>query len=108
MRCNELLPGLRIGKTNEVFQIDGRRQDLLASSVEDAERVRATCSATLTGLDCTGDLANDSASSKDIRFTSSTPDKSSSMKSVCTTLMAIILGEVWGLHVKVLPSFFAV
>ena len=58
----------------------------LQLQVEDAEKVRATCSATLTGLDCTGDLVNDSASSKDICFTSSTPDKSSSMKSACTAL----------------------
>ena len=29
--CNESLPGLEIGMTNEVFQIDGRRQDLRES-----------------------------------------------------------------------------
>ena len=27
--CDESLPGLGIGITNEVFQIDGRRQDLI-------------------------------------------------------------------------------
>ena len=26
--CNESLPGLGIGMTNEIFQIDGRRKDL--------------------------------------------------------------------------------
>ena len=26
--CDEYLPGLGIGMTNEVFQIDGRRKDL--------------------------------------------------------------------------------
>ena len=31
MPCNESLPGLGIGMTNEVFQIDGRRQDLRES-----------------------------------------------------------------------------
>ena len=38
--------------------------------MEDAERVRAVCSAIPTALDCTCDLAlvNDSASSKHIRF----------------------------------------
>ena len=29
--CDESLPGLGIGMTNEVFQIDGRRQDLRES-----------------------------------------------------------------------------
>ena len=29
--CDESLPGLGIGKTNEVFQIDGRRKDLRES-----------------------------------------------------------------------------
>ena len=29
--CNESLPGLGIGMTNEVFQIDGRRQDVRES-----------------------------------------------------------------------------
>ena len=29
--CDDLLPGLGIGMTNEVFQIDGRRQDLRES-----------------------------------------------------------------------------
>ena len=40
--------------------------------MEDTERVRAVCSVTLTALDCTGDLvaSDDSASSRDIRFTS--------------------------------------
>ena len=28
MHCDESLPGLRIGMTDEVFQIDGRRKDL--------------------------------------------------------------------------------
>ena len=40
--------------------------------MEDAESVRAVCSATPTALDCTGDLVaglNNSASSKDIHFT---------------------------------------
>ena len=31
MPCDESLPGLEIGMTNEVFQIDGRRQDLRES-----------------------------------------------------------------------------
>ena len=31
--CNESLPGLGIGMTNEVFQIDGRRQDLIMESL---------------------------------------------------------------------------
>ena len=38
--------------------------------MEDAESVRAVCSATPTALDCTGDMVNDSACSRDIRFTS--------------------------------------
>ena len=29
--CDEFLPGLGIGMTNEVFQIDGRRKDLCES-----------------------------------------------------------------------------
>ena len=29
--CNYYLPGLGIGMTNEVFQIDGKRQDLRES-----------------------------------------------------------------------------
>ena len=29
--CDESLPGLGIGMTNEVSQIDGRRQDLMES-----------------------------------------------------------------------------
>ena len=29
--CDEFLPGLGIGMTNEVFQIEGRRQDLRES-----------------------------------------------------------------------------
>ena len=28
MSCDESLPGLGIGMTNEVFQLEGRRQDL--------------------------------------------------------------------------------
>ena len=31
MSCDESLPGLEIGMTNEVFQIDGRRKDLRES-----------------------------------------------------------------------------
>ena len=69
--CDESLPGMGIGMTNEVFQIDGRRQDL-RESLQSAVRcsvargprffkwkmlsVRAVCSATPTALDCTGDL----------------------------------------------------
>ena len=72
MPCDESLPGLGIGMTNEVFQIDGRQIDLRESlysavrcsvsrglrlyiQVEDAEKVRAVCSATPTALDCTRD-----------------------------------------------------
>ena len=35
MPCDESLPGLGIGMTNEVFQIDGRRQDLRESLYSD-------------------------------------------------------------------------
>ena len=69
--CDESLSGLEIGMTNEVFQIDGKRQDL-GESLYSAVRcpvarglrffkwkmlsVRAVCSATPTALDCPGDL----------------------------------------------------
>ena len=80
MPCDESLPGLGIGMTNEVFPIDGRWQDLRNSlytavrcSVARGPRFfkwkmliesLVVCSTTPTAL------VNDSASSRDIHFTS--------------------------------------
>ena len=88
MPCDESLPGLGIGMTNEVFQIDGRRQDLRESlknavrcSVARGHRffkwkmLRESAPYALLLLQLlialvTWSLVNDSASSRDIRFTS--------------------------------------
>ena len=56
--------------------------------MEDAENVSAVCSATPTSLDCTGDLLDEEC--------------------LPSLEVAIILGEVWGLPVMVMPSFTAV
>ena len=85
--------------------------------MEDAERVRAVFSAIPTVLDCTGDLVNDSASSRDICFTFfdtwrvlHDEECLSSLEVVNgrLKLLAISLGEVWGYSVRVTPSFSAI
>ena len=86
--CDESLPGLGIGMTNEVFQVDGRRQDLRESlwsivrcSVARGPRffkwkmLRVSVPYALLLLQLlialvTWSLVNDSACSRDIRFTS--------------------------------------
>ena len=71
--------------------------------MEDAERVRAVCYATPTTIECTGtwSLVNNSASS--MKCLSRLEVVNRRLK-----LLAIILGEVCGLHVKVMPSFSSV
>ena len=51
--------------------------------MEDAEGVRAICSATPTALDCTGDLVVSPLPLETSSLHLSTPDESSSMKSAC-------------------------
>ena len=88
MPYDESLPGLGIGMTNEVFQIDGRRHDLRESLYSDIrcsvargprffkwKILRESGPYALLLLQLlialvTWSLVNDSASSRGIRFTS--------------------------------------
>ena len=102
--CDESLPGLGIGMTNEVFQIDGRRQDL-RESLQSA--VRCSVARGLRFFKWTMLRESWPYALLLIQLLIALVSQLRSGE-LTVELLAIILGEVWGLQVKVMHSFSTV